>query len=490
VSTRDATRLARACALALAVAACGAGNGDSGRMRALTAEEVTQPEGWNDELALTDAQDLNPDPNVVEIRLEAMLADVEFLSGKKTVAWTYNGTVPGPLIRARVGDRVIVNFHNRLPEATTIHWHGVRVPNDMDGAPGMTQSPIESGASFRYEFIVKDAGTYWYHPHVDSSAQVGRGLYGPIVVEDPADPQELGDELVLMLSDIGLTETGDLLPADSGGKFGDLFGREGAVLLVNGKVRPRLKVRAGKQQRWRIINAARARYYNIRLRDHRFIRLGGDSGFAERSADVYNVLVTPGERADVVFTPADEPGTHRTLHWLPPDRGYGSQFARAREDMLLIETVDLPAVAPASIPTELRVIEAIDIAGATEHVMDLTIGLGNNDVIMGINGTPYWDAEPIEAHIGETHVWRLINDTDFAHPFHLHGYFFQVQDDTRVPEWKDTVDVPSKSELRIAIKFDERPGMWMYHCHILDHAEVGMMGHLHVLPQPGPDHHL
>ena len=306
------------------------------------------------------------------------------------------------------------------------------------------------------------------------------------MVNDPNEPQGLGDELVLMLSDIGLNERGELLPADSGGNFGDLFGREGTVLLVNGKVRPTLKVRSGKQQRWRVINAARARYYNLRLRDHRFVTLGGDNGFAARSADVYNVIVTPGERADVVFTPADEPGTRNVLRWVPTERGYGTVFARPREDMLLIETVSAPRVAPEPIPEVLRSIEPIDVAGAVHQRIELTIAIGHSDVVMGINGVPHARVKPIDAAIGETHVWTIVNDTDFAHPFHLHGYFFQVLDDMRVPEWKDTVSVPAKSQLQIAFELDERPGMWMYHCHILDHAEAGMMGHLHVRDLEAP----
>jgi FtsP/CotA-like multicopper oxidase with cupredoxin domain len=245
-------------------------------------------------------------------------------------------------------------------------------------------------------------------------------------------------------------------------------------------VRPTLKVRSGKQQRWRIINAARARYYNLRLPEHRFVTLGGDNGFAARSADVYNVIVTPGERADVVFTPADAPGTRNVLRWVPTDRGYGTVFARPREDMVYIETVKAAPVTPEPIPEVLREIEPIDLAGAIEHRLELTIAINRSDVSMGINGVPYWKAPALDVELGETHVWTLVNDTDFSHPFHLHGYFFQVLDDTRIPEWKDTVNVPSKSSLKIAVKFDERPGMWMYHCHILDHAEAGMMGHLHV----------
>jgi FtsP/CotA-like multicopper oxidase with cupredoxin domain len=300
----------------------------------------------------------------------------------------------------------------------------------------------------------------------------------------------------MLMSDIGINERGEFLPADNGGNFGDLFGREGAVLLVNGKVRPTLKVRSGKQQRWRIINATRARYYNVRLRNHRFIRLGGDNGLAARSEDIYNLIITPGERADAVFTPADEPGSTNVLRWVPTERGYGSTFNRPSEQMLLIETVADAAVTPEPIPTDLRPIEPIDITNAKQRTVELTIAITSR-VEMGINGVPHWNSKPFEITLGDTEVWRIVNNTDFSHPFHLHGYFFPVLDDTRVPEWKDTVDVPTKSELTIAVRFDERPGAWMFHCHILDHADVGMMGHLIVrdpsepLPTgfPTPHHH-
>jgi FtsP/CotA-like multicopper oxidase with cupredoxin domain len=174
------------------------------------------------------------------------------------------------------------------------------------------------------------------------------------------------------------------------------------------------------------------------------------------------------------------------LRWVPTERGYGSTFNRAAVDMLKIVTVADAPVRPEPIPTELRHIEPIDVSGATHRDLELTISINNSDVEMGINGVPYWKAEPLQAKLGETQVWRLINNTDFSHPFHLHGYFFQVQDDSRVPEWKDTVDVPTKSELSIAVRFDERPGVWMYHCHILDHAEVGMMGYLVVSDPNAP----
>lgn len=475
---RPAHRLGALIAGVFLIAACGRNDDPQ-----LTALEVDQPDGWDDELALNIPVDINPDPNILEIELEAQLAEIEFREGFTTPAWTYGGTVPGPFIKAKVGDTIIVHFRNSLPEPTSIHWHGMRVPNEMDGVPGVTQDPVPSGGEFRYEFVARDAGTFWYHPHINSAAQVGWGMYGPIVVEDPDDPPEFGDDLVLVLSDIGIAEgSGDFLPVDTGGLFGDLFGREGTVLLVNGKVRPTLKVRAGKQQRWRIINTARARYYTIGVPGHTLVRLGGDNGLAARSAELPNFVLVPGERADIVFTPSAEPGETTMFRWVPTERGFGSVFNRPREDMMAIRTVDEPPVIPSPIPVELREIEPIDIEGAVERTLDMTIDLSNNDVVMGFNGIPHWSFEPIEARIGETHVWTLTNETIFAHPFHLHGYFFQVLDDTLIPEWKDTIDIPVESAVRIAIRFDDRPGAWMYHCHILDHAEAGMMGQLHVLP--------
>lgn len=131
---------------------------------------------------------------------------------------------------------------------------------------------------------------------------------------------------------------------------------------------------------------------------------------AARSEDVYGVLVTPGERTDVVFTPANAPGSRTMLRWMPTDRGYGSMFNRPSEDMLAIETVELPPVTPVPTPTELRDIPQIATAGAVQRDMQLTIQLGDNDVVLGINGVPYEHAKPLEARIGETHVWRIVNE--------------------------------------------------------------------------------
>lgn len=449
----------------------------------LSAAQVPQPDGWDSDLAMQQPRDLNPDPNILEINLEAVITPMEIVPGKTTPVWTYNGLLPGPQLKLNVGDRLIVHFTNKLEDETTIHWHGLRVPNAMDGAPGFTQDPIPPGGTFTYDFIVPDAGTFWYHPHSDSAAQVGYGLYGALVVNDPADPAVFGDELVLMLSDMSINDDGSFQAPTSGGSFGDLFGREGNVLLVNGKVMPTLQMRQGKQQRWRVINATRARYFSLRYNRAPMIRLGGDNGLMARSESIDQLVLTPGERADYVFTPPDAPGTEDVFKWYPVDRGYGTTYLRVSEPIMNMVTVDLPAVTPETIPTELRTIEPIDITGAAEQEINMTIDLSGNDVVvMGFNDLPHEHAVPIVAHVGETQVWHVKNGTDFSHPFHVHGFFFQVLDENRVPEWKDTVDVPHHTELKLAVRFDDRPGMWMYHCHILDHAEVGMMGHLQVLP--------
>src|SRR5262245_30908611 len=154
-----------------------------------------QPDGWDAGARLREAIDHDPDPRIVEVHLDARVARVEITTGLTVNAWTYDGGVPGPLIRARVGDRVIVRFTNHLPQATTVHWHGLRIPIQMDGVPEHSQPEVPPGGSFTYDFVVPDAGLFWYHPHMMSAAQVGFGLYGAILVEDPADAVGVEDQV-------------------------------------------------------------------------------------------------------------------------------------------------------------------------------------------------------------------------------------------------------------------------------------------------------
>jgi FtsP/CotA-like multicopper oxidase with cupredoxin domain len=469
--------------LVLGVAAAGCGPSPE-------TSALGQPPGWDDELRLVEAVDRNPDPGVVEIDLEARVAPVELVDVAPTEAWTYDGGVPGSLIRARAGDRVIVHFHNALPEPTTMHWHGLRIPASMDGAPGASQPEIPAGGGFDYDFVVPDAGTYWYHPHVRSAAQVGFGLYGPIVVT-PAEgePEGLGDELVLVLSDIGLDDAGQLQPPDASGDAATLFGREGSTLLVNGRVIPTLGARAGLPQRWRIVNAAKTRYYQLELPGHRFTRIGGDGGLLAHPVETERVVLTPGERADVVVVPRGAPGSELELRWVPYDRGYGSTEFREAQRIMRIRLSSEPEATTPAMPALAREIAPLELSGATDVALELTRNDdAGGDFALGINGVPSWDAEPLHAMVGETQVWAVRNTIAWAHPFHLHGFFFQVLDDAggfREPlEWKDTVDVPVDATVRFAVRYDDRPGMWMFHCHILDHADAGMMGMLMLEPPP------
>jgi FtsP/CotA-like multicopper oxidase with cupredoxin domain len=443
------------------------------------------PAGWDANVKLNEAPDTNPDPKVVEVAIIARIAEVEIAPGTRVRAWTYNGGIPGPLIRATVGDRLIVHFTNQLDEPTTIHWHGVRVPIEMDGVPDVSQPAVKTGESFTYDFVVRDASLYWYHPHVNSAAQAGYGLYGALLVEDPADGVGVADQITLVLSDIGFDRSGRLEPGDSGGSAGMVFGREGAYVLVNGKRTPVIRARAGAPQRWRIVNAAKSRFFYLDLDGQPFTMIGRDGGLQERSTTSDILLITAGERADVIVAPTGKPGTSVTLRAMLYNRGYGSVEYRTVEDLLTVEFSSEPALPKAALPVVTRTLTPPPAAGATPVEMVLTLPpQENGHSEFRINGAPYWKASPFPASIGQTQLWTVRNDTEWDHPYHLHGYFFMVVDEKGEPvrplAWRDTVNVPMKSTVRLLVTFDERPGTWMIHCHILDHAEGGLMGNVQV----------
>jgi FtsP/CotA-like multicopper oxidase with cupredoxin domain len=440
------------------------------------------PAGWDAEMRLAEPADLNPDPRIVEVNLTAKVATVDVAPGKGVTAWTYNGGLPGPFIRARVGDRLIVHFKNELPEPTTVHWHGVRVPIEMDGVPGISQAEVQPGGTFTYDFILRDASLYWYHPHVMSAAQVGFGLYGALLVEDPDDGVGVADQLTIVLSDIGFDKNGTLEPADSGGPAGMVFGREGTSLLVNGKVAPRVRARSGAPQRWRIVNTAKSRFFFIDLDGQPFIKIGSDGGLQEKPVTSDAVLVTPGERVDLIVRPTGKPGSTLVVRALLYNRGYGSVEYRSVEDLFTVElsseatlsTWKLPAITVQITPPRAEVAKPIDI------VLTLPPQDVNGQSEFRINGVPFWKAKPYRAALGETQLWTIRNESKWDHPMHLHGYFFMPVDATGQPlrpmEWKDTINIPMESTARFLVTFDERPGEWMFHCHILDHAEGGLMG--------------
>ncbi len=444
-------------------------------------EVLLQPAGWDAQLKMTALEDLDPSDAVVEHRLEAKVQTLELRVGKQTPMWTYNGVLPGPVIRAKKGQRLKIHFVNSLPAATSIHWHGLRVPNAMDGAA----PTIPPGGTFEYEFDLLDAGTFWYHSHVDSSAQVGFGLFGALIVEDPAEVG-LGDEVVLLFADLSVKPDGTLRPGDESGWFGDYFGREGELLTVNGRQLPTLKARKGVPQRWRVINASRARYLKFKVQDQSLVRVGGDSGLIARPLPVMDLTLTPGERAELYVNPRG-PAWKTTVFWEDSDRFHINSL-RAPEPFMVFEvTSDEPPVrAAAALPARLRTIDPLQTLSAKLRLIEMIEKVGpDGNGVLGFNGSTWAESTPLQATVGDTELWEVSNSTAYDHPFHLHGFSFQVQASNNVAwpvlEWKDTVNIPAKGKVKFAVRWDDRPGMWMFHCHILDHVELGMMGSVMVM---------
>lgn len=444
----------------------------------------------DDRLALTSLVDVNPDPAIVEVNIVATSSTQEYLAGKPADTWAYrDGSVdgsiastPGPLLDVPQGAHVIVHFRNELPDATTVHWHGLRVPNASDGTP-IAQVPVESGATYDYEFDANDAGLFWYHPHVAGDVQIERGLYAPVVVRGGVTPDVAADR-VFVLDDVKLEATGKLSTTTD--PLDVMMGRQGNVLLVNGQVDATLRANAGSRERWRFVNSANGRYFNLALPGHSFLVIGWDGGVLDAPYSTDTLLIAPGERYDLLVELADAPGSSVPLQTLYYDRGHNLPDPGPLE-LFRIEVGSSTGGAPAPLPTTWNQFTPLTVDAATP-VRTLVLDekeQGLVEPIFMINGAQYPNATPLQAVSGQIEIWELRNDAEMDHPFHLHGTFFQVIDvDGVAPQhggWKDTVNVPMKSTVRFAVRYGD-PGRWMFHCHILEHAERGMMGELEVSP--------
>jgi FtsP/CotA-like multicopper oxidase with cupredoxin domain len=426
-------------------------------------------------------QNLSTAPHKVEVELTAAPANVSLIPGKVTRVYAYNGSVPGPTLELHEGDQVTVHFHNNLPEATTVHWHGLHIPVKADGNP---MDLVPPGGSYDYVFPILPgmAGTYWYHPHPHQhvARQVARGLFGAIIVRAADDPISATiPEKLLILMDRQINANGSLVIPGGG----EVNGTEGNVRFVNGQILPSIPIRSGEVQRWRIINASPARFYRLSLPGHTLLQVGTDGGLFEHPVERSEILLTPAERAEVLIRGTGAPGSHSVLQDLPYDRyikGYRPPDWEKTLDLLSLDyTADSP-VTPPVIPTTLRAVTPIDPATA---VRTRTIVL--RDALIGgkffnMNRTD------VSVPLNTTEIWLIDNQDEMDHPFHMHGFSFQVLDRNGVPEpfltWKDTVDVPKGQKVRIIVRFADYPGMRMFHCHILDHEDYGMMAMLEVLP--------
>jgi FtsP/CotA-like multicopper oxidase with cupredoxin domain len=421
-----------------------------------------------------------PSGVVRSFALRAAPAEVRLFDGRPLQVWAYDGRVPGPELRVRLGDRVRVTFTNDLPQPTTIHWHGVRVPNAMDGVPGVTQPPIQPGETFVYEFTPKDAGTFWFHPHLRSSEQIERGLFGVLIVED-GDPPAWSRDVVWVLDDWLLTRTGEIFPEFNTRHDLAHDGRWGNVVTVNGHVGEQLVVRAGERLRLRLLNVANGRVFapDVSALDATVIAVDGN--YAARPLPPAGFELAPGNRLDLDVTiPASARGQRLRI----VDR-FTQQPIPLGEIVVAdeppVETPRFPSPAAAHLP------EWHDGARAPVRAeMRLNARTGGpvgiqwtiNDVAFDHASHDMSEAAPFRLPAGRFSHLRFTNETYRLHPMHIHGLFFKVLarngQPADEPYWRDTVLLHAHDVVDVGtIPLD--PGQWMAHCHVLEHAESGMM---------------
>jgi len=440
---------------------------------------------------------------VREFTLKAQPSTAAILPDKwgKTPVFSYNGEIPGPALRVQQGDRVRIHFENALAEPTTVHWHGLRIPIAMDGVPGISQQPIQPGEKFTYEFTVPDAGTFWYHPHVNTSEQMARGLSGVFIVEEKTPPQ-IDREVLWVLDDWRFNK--DATIRDDFGQGMDIShgGRFGNLVTVNGKLPGTFPVRAGERIRLRIANVANARIFILNIEGHDPKVISIDGHPVEPHAPKNNqTIVGPGQRVDLMVDCTGKPGdTFSIVDTLNPEDPYqmidGVYSAEAPvRDQPLGPVQALPAN-PLSEP---------DMNAATRH--DILIDGGAMGRMQGaeFEGTYFptrelvqhgriWALNGVAAHTaamppililarGSSHIVTVQNDTVFPHPMHLHGHAFRILSINGVDEphrpWADTVLLPPQGRAEIALVADN-PGDWLFHCHILEHVVGGMLSVIRV----------
>jgi len=426
--------------------------------------------------------------NTTTRRFELTASEFDWkVSQNKTVrAWGFNNSVPGPFIKAKKGDTVAVKVKNNLHEATMIHWHGIRLEAPMDGT-GDVQKPIAPGESFEYRFVVPDAGTFWYHSHENETEQMERGMYGALIVEDDTDPV-MDEERIFMIDDMKLTPSNDFKRGNFFQRWAERHdGREGETLLINGKENPLIRMHAGQMERWRFINSSSARYFFLHLNGKTFKIIATDGGLLETPQEATQLLMVPGERYDIVVGPFDE-GMTFAIESLPYNR-----MTMLKPKRQTFATVEVGTSKPslAMLPEGLRSIEPLAArdAAITRKVklsVDPSLKRG---IDFTVNGEMHGADKPV--YVGELQVWEVSNTSLMDHPFHLHGFFFQVLEvNGKTPAYlavKDTINLAPRSKVKIAWIADNRPGKWMYHCHILEHHAAGMMAHFEVVdPAQGP----
>jgi FtsP/CotA-like multicopper oxidase with cupredoxin domain len=414
--------------------------------------------------------------------------------GRPTI-WGFGGTMPGPEIRVAQGSRVQRHLINDLPQATSIHWHGIRIDNAMDGVSGLTQDAVEPGAAFDYDFIAPDAGTYWYHAHNRSFEQVARGLYGALIVEEPSPP-DVDAEDVLMLDDwLVDPATGQIDSAFESPHDRSHAGRNGNFIATNGVSGLAKTARKNERRRLRIINAANARLFQLRLEglDGWVVALDG-MPLSQPKKIGKSFILGPAQRADVFVDVTADVGSSAYLlaildgeAWPQVRYDVTGQSAKAKRNM------------PKPLPENSH--QRVKLEGATSLSLNMEGGamgslraatfngerlnfrqLVREGQFWAFNGAIGTMNNPPLAKLsqGENVRLRIHNDTAFPHAMHLHGmHFHEVTEDGRLGPLRDTTLLFGDQTREIAFVADN-PGQWLLHCHMLSHAASGMMTRIEV----------
>lgn len=391
----------------------------------------------------------------------------------------YNKSLPGPILRGKVGEKIRVIFRNDLDIETTIHWHGMEVPNEMDGVPDVTQNTIKPNDIFTYEFELKNSGVYWYHPHYDTPEQIERGLYGIIIVDDKEEIKTDKD-YVYVLDDIRLDQNYEIAQF-GGGHMDAMHGRFGNFLLINGQENYNISGKKGDLIRLRLVNTANARFFNFKIEDHKLLVIGEDIGKVEKPYEVDSVVLAPGQRYDVIVHLDNNIDSYDIVE-------------SSRGGVIKLGTLNYENGENEKAAENLEVIEKLkklvlndELNDFSEHKYsepDMTLELrgiaGENGLEWTINNLTYPNGQHnLDLEEGKFYKLRFVNTQGQVHPMHIHGQKFQILSRDRAPinskAWKDTVIVYGGETVDIGF-IASGQGTWVNHCHILEHAEAGMLG--------------
>lgn len=418
------------------------------------------------------------------IALRAAPAALKILPIDKPVEslWAYNNQYPGPALTVRQGEELRVRLSNALPQPTTVHWHGIRVPNAMDGVPGMTQDPVSPGGHFDYRFHVADAGTYWYHPHVNTFEQIGRGLAGALVVQE-REAVDVDEDWLWVLTDQRLDRSGRLVES-----FGDMHdaahaGRIGNVVFINGSLTQDFSAQPYSRVRLRLVAATSARIFSLRLVAARAWLWALDGHPVPAQALSEPLTLAPGQRADVLVEIPAQGEKLRIQDVFYGQQGYELATIQARgEARTLVRAAPKP-LPPNPLP---------QMVHSSQAAVSLTVQGGamsreaTREAIWLINGKAMKN-EGGHAHhpplfrmrAGQSIDVNVDNQTMWHHPLHFHGVWLRRKMGDQWGPVRDTIFLQPREKASLRIYADQA-GQWMVHCHVLGHQAHGMMGHFEV----------